>query len=328
MPVGVDIGTGNLVCAREDRGKFTFKSFRNAFLKIEANNDLVKKMLADTNTNFITKDNFVYIIGEEALHFASLFNKEVSRPLKAGIISPDEKEAQEILEIILNTLVGSPQYENEKLYFSIPAASIDVENDIFFHEFTFKSIFDNMGYNAEAINESLAIIYANLAQDNMSGIAISHGAGMTNLVLTLSAIPIVSFSLAKSGDYIDQMVAKACGITENKARLIKEKGVDLTQGKFDTREETAVVAYYKNLINLVIKSFKTEFEKNKSVESFDKPIKIVLAGGTSLPNGFNTLFEKELHKSGFPLNIESVVRANSPLEDIAKGCLLAAIANE
>ena len=42
---------------------------------------------------YIVKDNKLYIVGDEALEFANMFNKETRRPLSRGVISPTEKEA-------------------------------------------------------------------------------------------------------------------------------------------------------------------------------------------------------------------------------------------
>lgn len=328
MSIGIDVGTGFCVSAREEDNQFKYKTHRDAFLKITDTSDLTKKMLSNNNANHIVRDGDIYIVGEDALTFANLLNKEAQRPLSAGIISSEEKEAGNILEIILQNIAGDPKYPDEVLYYSIPAPSVDVENDVFFHEFTIGNIYSSMGYNAKSINEGLAVVYSELASDQMTGLGISWGAGMVNVCLSLMGHPVVAFSVARSGDWIDQMSAKACGITATKAQSIKESGVDLGSPKQDTREKTAIMAYYKNLIEYVIKKFNEEFLKNGSTQGFDKPIKIVLSGGTSKPEGFDILFEQVLRKSNFPLNVEAVIRASDPLNAVAKGCLIAAISDE
>ena len=328
MAVGIDVGTGFCVSARQEDSQIVYKPFRDAFLKLDSSNDFTKKIMAQTNANFISKGSDIYIIGEEAIDFASLLNKEIQRPLSSGVISSTEKEAQNILEIILQTIAGAPKKENEILYFSVPAPSVDVSNDIIFHEFTLANIYESIGYKAKAINEGLAVVYSELGSEQLTGIGISFGAGQANLCLSLMGAPIVQFSVARSGDYIDNSVAKACGITANKARIHKEKGIDLSQSKFATREEAAIQAYYKHLIEYVISNFKQEFEKNGNTKGFDKAIPVILSGGTSLPKGFDILFEQILSKSDFPLNISEVRRAADPLNAVAKGCLIAAISDE
>jgi len=47
-------------------------------------------------------------------------------------------------------------------------------------------------------------------------------------------MPALSFSSARSGDWVDMNVAQALGIKPEKAAMIKEQGVDLTAA-----EETA-----------------------------------------------------------------------------------------
>lgn len=328
MAKGIDVGTGNLVGSKMVNGQIVYTPHRDAFLKLDASNDFVKKALANTTASYIVKDDSIYVLGDDANKFANLLGKEVSRPLKAGVISSEEKEASEILELLLQAVAGEPEKENEILYYSIPANSVDVENDTIYHDFLIGNVYRSLGYDARSINEAMAVGYSNLGNDNLTGLALSFGAGMVNLSLMLMGVSVVEFSVARSGDWIDASSAKMCGSTATKMQAIKESGIDLSLPKQDTKEKQIIMAYYLELIKYVIKHFKQEFSKTGAGEQFNMPIPVVLAGGTSLPKGFDKLFEDTLRKSNFPLQISEVRRANDPLNDISKGCLLAALADE
>jgi len=60
----------------------------------------------------------------------------------------------------------------------------------------------------------------------------------------------------------------------------------------------------------------------------DKPISIILSGGTSLPKGFAHRFKHILDQLKLPVPVGSVRMATQPLRSVAKGALIAASADE
>ncbi|MEN8257692.1 MAG: hypothetical protein ABFS09_07500 [Thermodesulfobacteriota bacterium] len=64
----------------------------------------------------------------------------------------------------------------------------------------------SLGYRPISINEGLATIMSELANDNFTGIGISMGGGMCNICLSYLSVPVLNFSVQKGGDYIDSMV--------------------------------------------------------------------------------------------------------------------------
>jgi hypothetical protein len=129
------------------------------------------------------------------------------------------------------------------------------------------------------------------------------------------------FSIAKSGDWIDENAGNAVGLKASKITMIKEAGVDLLNPK--NREETAIKIYYENLISYVC----NHLEKKLSTQelSFAEPITVVVSGGTSKAINFDKLFEQELRTKSLPFAIKTVKKASDPLNAVAKGCLLNAL---
>ena len=56
----------------------------------------------------------------------------------------------------------------------------------------------------------------------------------------------------------------------------------------------------------------------------DKPLTVVLGGGSALPRGFRERFEDELGKHELPIEIDGVRLAKDPLTATARGALVAA----
>ncbi len=56
----------------------------------------------------------------------------------------------------------------------------------------------------------------------------------------------------------------------------------------------------------------------------DHGIDVVIAGGTSMPSGFDLMFKEIITQAGLPVAIGTIVRPVDPLYSVARGCLIAA----
>ncbi len=244
------------------------------------------------------------------------------RLVSNGLISPAEVDALPMMKMIINKVLGEPAVPNENCYFSIPAESLDVDNNVVYHEGLFSGMLAKMGYAAKAINEAHAVIFAELSECDFTGIGLSFGGGMANACVAYKSIPCVSFSVARGGDWIDKNVANVLGVKHSKATYIKERGVDIRDPK--NREEEAVAIYYRNLISYVLQNIKNRFEHGQNMPTFPDPVDIACAGGTSLVGGFLEVFRDEFAKIEFPIPIGRIFCAEDGLTSVAKGCLVAA----
>jgi hypothetical protein len=320
---GLDVGTANLLSATQDAaGEIVVKRERNAFLEIPAEFASNKDMLTRLNVPYVTFHNRMYVLGDASFNLANMFGKEVRRPMQDGFLSPNEQDAIPMLRFIVERLLGEPRSDNEPVYFCVPAPSIDKDNDTVYHEGIVSGLLKKIGYAPHAMNEGHAIIYSELADQDFTGIGVSCGGGMFNVCVAYKTIPAVKFSVARGGDWIDSHVAKVMGIARTRATAIKEGDVDLMQPK--SREEEAVVLYYRNLISYVLQNLKQRFQLARDVPQFEDPVEVVVAGGTSLVGGFVEVFAEELEKVEFPLKIAGVRRAEDALTSVVRGCLIAA----
>ena len=324
---GLDIGTSFIYCAEKQRNKIVFRAQRDAFFDIEYS-DFTKEMLNKSKVNYIQKDEKLYVVGDEAIKFANIFNKNARKPLSKGIISPSEKEALPMVELIIKSVIGEPKYKEEIVYYSTPGPPVDADFNIVYHEKVVYSFLAKSGYTPKSVNEGLAVVFSELAKDGFTGIGLSFGGGMVNMCLSYMSVPIFTFSVSKAGDWIDQQVAMAVDETASRICAIKESSLDLTKSVGLSKIETALSIYYDNLIEYILENIKIEFGRAKRMPRVDKPIAIVLSGGSALPKGFLDRFRKILTKVKFPLEFGEIRMASEPQYSVAKGTLIAAIAEE
>ena len=325
MARGIDVGTMNIVSARQDGSETVFVSQRNSFVEIEYS-DMAEQMLSRSDVLHIRKDDNVYVVGDDALNFANIFNKETRRPMKRGILSSEEKSAIPMIKLILEQVIGEPERPNERVYFSTPADPIDSDLSTLYHQKTLESFLGDIGYDPEPINEGMAVIYSELADHNFTGLGISFGAGMTNVCLSYYAVPVMTFSVARGGDWIDEQTATATGETVDKVTSTKEEDFRLDFTTDAGGVEGALSIYYDNLLDYVIENVAREVNEEDVEEGLDVPA--VVTGGTSSPAGFEKLFEERLAKADIPFSISTVRKAEEPLYSVARGALVASRTEE
>ena len=143
---------------------------------------------------------------------------------------------------------------------------------------------------------------------------------MVNVCLAQFGKPIFEFSIVNSGDWIDKQAAKATG--ESPAFINQEKTKVSLSKPAEGLVHQAIRIQYELMIQRTVSEIKKGLEKyNPKIST---PIDIVIAGGTSSPEGFRELFEKYVNDAHLNIQIGSIIRPSDPLYSVAKGCLLAA----
>ena len=296
-------------------------------------NDTTKhviKMMQVAEVPIVERGDVAFAMGETAIDIAyTLSGTEIKRPMSDGCVNPKEKDAFQIMKLMMHNLLDDVQRPNELLYFSVPANAINEQTDADYHGKILKAIFDayespDNKYKVEArpINEGLALVYAELAKKAFTGMGVSCGAGMINVCMAIFGAPVFEFAIVNSGDWIDKMAARATG--ESIAFINKEKmKVDLAAEPKNLIER-AIQTQYRIMIEKTVAGIKKGITDAGTKARTEKPIDIIVAGGTSSPNGFDTLFAEIVKTAGLPIQVGNVIRPADPLYSVARGCLIAA----
>jgi hypothetical protein len=332
MAKGLDVGTMNIICAEKGKAdSIAFVQQRNAFLEMEAG-DLAQNMLDSAKILYTQKGDTINVLGEDAFKFSNVFNKGIRRPMKQGIISPDEKESIPMIKLIIERVLGTPQKAGEIAYISVPAAPVDSKVNVLYHSKTVEALAKRLGYETQLIDEGLAVVFSELGDFNFTGIGISVGAGMTNITVAYLATPVVSFSIARGGDWIDEQVASATGVAIERITSIKETDFSFSSDYEIGSVQGAIALYYDALITYIIGNLK---KKLSEVAPPDAEFPIAIAGGSSRAKGFMEMFESRISEANLPINISKVKKnkytmsdSKDPIYSIARGCLIAALTRE
>lgn len=320
--IGLDLGTSTVVAARRNARGIKSRSELNAFIELPASR-FTEQILEQNEIDFLHENGHIVVFGNGAFTFANMFNAETRRPMRHGLVNANEPYAQRFLEVIVNKLIGKARTKGELLCFSVPGAPQASPSSLVYHEALMKHLLENLGYEAQGINEGLAVVFSELEKENFSGIGVSFGGGLTNVCLAYLSVPVFSFAVEKGGDDVDEAVGEVTGETSTRVRAIKEEGVDLRR-RPRSKVAGALHIYYEDLIETVVDAVAEAFSSTERMPKLDKPLPVVLGGGAALPKGFAQRFERALEERELPIAIEEVRMAKDPLTATARGALLAA----
>ena len=331
--LGLDIGTKNIVLAYKDSdNKKKIRHEINGFIKIPKGDGFTKNLLINSGVAYVEQDDDFIALGKKAEELSYAFNKTLQRPMVDGVISGKTEEAMQIMAIIIRAIIGKLE-DDTILYYCVPANAINTETNVAFHEKVMEMMigdFEGGSITPFAINEARSVVISQI--EDKTGIGISFGAGMVNICYCLYGIEIFSFSIVGSGDRIDIDSAVRFGYDpkdpdgsykETPTSICKRKEkMSLLECPEDIIGKTIWINY-GIMIEDVMKAIIDGFSKNEEKARIDRPIPIIIAGGTSSPDGFTEYVQEVVGRLEVPFEIGEITRAEKPLYAVADGCLIA-----
>lgn len=334
MAKAIDIGTSFIVVAEIQDGHEVFTRERNAFFAMERE-DFAEEMLQDAGAYYLTRGDQLTVVGEDALKFSMLTGNQTAyrRPMAKGILNPGEEDAISMLELLVEGILGKASFPGEICAATVPCPPYDQEGDVTFHRIVLERCLRRLGYEPKLLNEAMAIIFhqnptieSGGARIPFTGLGISFGAGMTNAVISWRAKRLFETAIARGGDWIDQMVARARSMSRSKVTSIKERKLDLDDIDPKNGLQVALEVYHEDLVRYTLKNIAAAW-KEASAE-VEEALPVCIAGGTSKVPGFAAMLENLLADLKLPFEVEGVTFAQDPLTAVASGALVAAISAE
>jgi hypothetical protein len=350
--IGIDVGTYTIVVARRGpRGEIEFKTEINGYFEVPNNNStaIMANMLRASKAPIYTpKDGKkMFVLGRKAREIAYSWTTNMGgstsevfrRTMRDGILSSsDGKDVFNALATMVTSMARPVEHDGMPIAFPVPGTPHN-RSDLTtqYHEKVvgqMLSVVDGKRPDPFGVNEAQAIIYAECEEEGFTGVAMSFGAGMTNVCLSITGVPIFSFSIVGGGDSVDREAGKHCGLDPVVVNVIKmgnrdegEEGIDLTKDSFDGPNEfvlRTIRTHYEILIDQVVKAF-SEYVARSKARVGSKP-SVVVAGGTSKPDGFLEMLERKMRSADMGGLVLGEFRRPSgdPLTTVAKGLLRAA----
>jgi hypothetical protein len=322
-PIGLDIGTSRIVAARNADRVFRYSAQLNAFITLPYSK-LTLSLLERENVFHEVQGQDIVVVGDDAQKFAEVFHVETRRPMLQGVLNPHEPHSLTVVRRIVEKLLGKAAVEGQKVLFSVPAPVLSSEIGIAYHEASIRQILNELGYESQPIEEGLAVVFAELGASNYTGIGISCGSGLSNVCLSVLSVPVISFSVSRAGDFIDNQASLVTGELATRLRVQKEQSFSLN-GLSGDRVRNALTVYYYEVIDQLVNALRSQISSSQKLPKLDKSVPLVVSGGTSMPQGFMERFTQALKANDFPVRLAEVRRSNDPMNSTARGALMAAL---
>ena len=166
--VGVDIGTGFISCAEQTESNIEFRKVREAFFKLNPSKILEgsatnfgENMLKSSGAHYVKVDGLIYVLGDDAFKFASLFHQECLRPMSQGVLNPKQPVSNLMVGELVKAVAGRPTSDDDVLYYCVPAEPVDADFDVEYHKQILGGVFEDLGYkNVNVMPEGLAVVYS------------------------------------------------------------------------------------------------------------------------------------------------------------------------
>jgi hypothetical protein len=300
----------------------------NAFVNIPYSK-MTEQMLMRESILHKVEDGRIYAYGNRSDEFAKFLDGDTRRPMQGGMLNPAEPKNLQMIELLLSGLCGRAG-SGEKICLSVPSAPRDRGTDLIFHERSVQNICEKLGYQAQVVNEGLAVVYSELKDANFTGIGMSFGGGMCNICLSYLGLPVLTIATDRAGDYIDHSAASVTGETPTTVRLHKENSAESGFTLNDTTDRSidrALSVYYTLVIDTSVDTLQSAMSDSKKLPRLNWPVPIVCAGGTTMAGNFLPRLRAAIDKTDLPVKIGEVFLAKDPINATAKGALVGAMLN-
>ena len=325
LPLGLDVGTSRIVVARsaDKAHPSQYESQLNAFITLPYSK-LAESLLEREGVFHEVSGGELVVTGNDAQKFAEVFHVETRRPMFRGVLNPQEPHSLSVMRSIIARLLGKAGVAGRKVFFSVPAPCLDGDPAITYHEASIRQILKQLGFDAQPIQEGLAVVFGEMSSSNYTGIGISCGSGLCNVCLAVLSVPVISFAVPKAGDFIDMQAAAVTGELATRIRVQKESNFAVNGLSADL-VQNALTVYYDDVILTLANALRSTISSTQRLPKLDQSVPIVLSGGTAMPKGFLKHFTAALRAEDFPIKISEIRVSEDPLHSTARGALMAAL---
>jgi hypothetical protein len=325
LPLGLDVGTSRIVVARtaDKAHPSQYESQLNAFITMPYSK-LAESLLEREGVFHEVSGGELVVAGNDAQKFAEVFHVETRRPMFRGVLNPQEPHSLAVMRSIIGRLLGKAGVAGRKVFFSVPAPCLEGDPAIVYHEASIRQILKQLGFDGQAIQEGLAVVFGEMSSSNYTGIGISCGSGLCNVCLAVLSVPVISFAVPKAGDFIDTQAAAVTGELATRIRVQKESSFAVNGLSADL-VQNALNVYYDDVILTLANALRSTISSTQRLPKLDQSVPIVLSGGTAIPKGFLKRFTTALRAEDFPIKISEIRVSEDPLHSTARGALMAAL---
>jgi hypothetical protein len=319
MTIALDVGTRRFRALMVGPGQLVAKTCETtcAFLPDKPS---VRRLLETSQVRFISEGDQLVVWGDSAASLARRCAIKTEHLLARNPLRKQKQTIAKPLDDVLDSLLPPAQAEE---VCCIGSLSDDLHSD------WLMAAVASRGYRVVKCSAGLALILAELVQENFTGIGLVFGGSRCEAVLAMAGEEIARYELPRGGDAIDQSLA----ILEDRYWWSMSGFRELdTDGITDWKESLAtkvqepaipraerLLTGYEQLVSDLIAGCESRFDRHPLPSS----LPMVISGGAARIPGFLDLLSQHLRECVLPLNHHQIRLATAEYT-IARGLLIQA----
>lgn len=311
MSIALDIGTRHLRSLRREGGRLVGRKNHAVYLSLP-DRPGQRRILEKAAIPFATCDGSLLVIGQSAVETADMLDVPCIPLLMGSRLPEGDPVARQVLTSLVDCLLPIAARSGEVCWMSIPGP---VDDDSVERRF-FTQLIRLKGYQPQIVQPGLAIVLAELGQQEFTGIGCDFGSGYTRTTLAYHGIERLSTCLDKGSDWVDSRLAESEGCILfdsegnrylNTTSIARWKQVNLISvHKPITEREQQLSLLCEQLIAETLQAVRRELADGPVLRTIREPLPVVCAGGLTRVPGFLELMRSMIREAHLPITISEV----------------------
>ncbi len=334
MSVALDFGAWHLKSLRFVGDRLSVRRCP-AVYAVLPDSDSYRRALKRMSIPYGVCEAALVLIGDDAVDYAGLFQVPCVPLMPGGGIPRADPPARQILASLVASLLPEPSGPDAVCCLTFSGANEEGGSSGEVGDFEFLTrLVEMQGYKPLVIPSGLAVVLAEGVQESFTGIGLAIGAETSELSLAHCGQQVIGISIGRGGRWIDEQLARECEhyawdadgnrYLDTASSLNWEESFSGSILQPATVRETLLAQFSEELATHVIQEAARELARSPRIRSVPQPLSLVCSGGITQVSGFNALLERTVHKTPFPVKIQSVRLAADPTDAVVRGCLIRA----
>lgn len=269
-------------------------------------------LLRQLRMETIRCDDSLIVVGAAAQELACSLRIPAIPLLIDGLVPTDDPLGRQLISAVIESIL--PGHGDGATCGLISRAAIDFEQKPDLQ--LYAQILRLKGYNPEPVSSAAAVAFAELGDDQFTGLVMDWGASGASLGAYRYSETLTESHFVNGGNLIDERVAKIRNrfrFDQEGNRYLDTPAIEAWKRSFGVRidrprtdDEKLLAEIFREQLLTILLRFRTAISSSSAMWLFSEPVKLVCAGGCTRISGFAELTAQILTEIDFPISISEI----------------------
>lgn len=310
--VCLDLGTSAFRCLRRQNSCLVGRKSPATYISLPIN-DADVSLLKQMRIPVIRSEDSLVVVGAAALDLAQALRISSIPLLMDGLVPTNDPLGRQLIAMVIDSIL--PDDGNATPCGLISRSAVDFEQSTDLQ--LFAQLLRLKGYNPVPVTSASAVAYAELGDDQFSGLVLDWGASGASLGAYRLGETLAECNLVNGGNLIDERIARVrnrfCWDREGN-RYLNTHAIEMwkqaTQVRIDaprTEDDKLIAAIYQEqLVNLLMR-FKAAIIATPAAWLFAQNVKLVCCGGCTQIGGFVQMIASLIRELELPIKLSEIL---------------------